>query len=167
MNFLPRGWRARPIGASRRGMRGQGDIAWLGREAGFAFQALARIAYEHLPDRLRRWLWQLLRREPAVAAPADLPPPTAVPAPHGAILVLDQHTPRLAQDAASLATVELMRGLIDLGYAPRFAAVRGAPYLAQHTEALRRIGVLTRHPPHDPTLAQHLAPSPPDIAPIL
>src|SRR5258708_19706867 len=102
MNFLPRRLRARPIRATRRGMRGQGDIAWLGREAGFAFQALARIAYEHLPDRLRRWLWQLLRREPAAAPPADLPPPTAVPAPPGAILVLDQPPPPLTHAPPSL-----------------------------------------------------------------
>jgi glycosyltransferase involved in cell wall biosynthesis len=144
------------------------DRSSLAGEAGFALAALARALYERLPDRLRRPLGQRLRGEPVgQAAPAGLPAPRAGPFRHGAVLVLDAHTPRLTQDAASLATVELLGAVAELGYQPRFAAVEGAPYLPEHTEALRRRGVLTLHPPDQPSLARYLAAGAADIAAVI
>ncbi|MBI3497419.1 MAG: glycosyltransferase [Proteobacteria bacterium] len=136
-------------------MRGLSRIAWLGREAVFAAGVLARMVYEHLPEPARRLAWRWLRGRRAPAMPASTAP-LSLAARDRAILVIDAHTPRLGQDAASLATIELLRAVEDLGYAARFAAVEGPAYAGGDSEALRQAGVATIHPPEDRSLADHL-----------
>ena len=67
----------------------------------------------------------------------------------GRILVLDQITPEPDRDAGSIAALELMRALRDLGHKVTFVPCSNLCHISPYSEVLSSLGIESRHPAVD------------------